>query len=53
MKLKYVIGCGRVSVMFDAKPDERIRGMLKASGFRWNHREGFCAPWCASAPLTS
>jgi len=36
-----VIDAGRVSVMFNAKPDERIRAMLKANGFRWSPAGGF------------
>lgn len=41
MKSSHVIEPGRVSVMFDAKPDVRIRGMLKASGFLWSPAGGF------------
>ena len=37
----HVIESGRASVMFTAKPDERIRSMLKANGFRWSPAGGF------------
>ena len=37
----HVIETGRASVMFTAKPDERIRSMLKVSGFRWSPAGGF------------
>ena len=36
-----VIDRDRVSVMFSAKPDERIRSALKANGFRWSPVGGF------------
>ena len=29
-----------VRIRFSAKPDERIRGMLKANGFRWSPSAG-------------
>jgi hypothetical protein len=29
-----------VRIRFSAKPDERIRGMLKANGFRWSPAAG-------------
>jgi hypothetical protein len=36
VSFKSAIDCGEVRVIFSAKPDERIRGMLKAAGFRWS-----------------
>jgi hypothetical protein len=36
-----VIETRRVSVMFNAKPEDRIRSMLKANGFRWSPAGGF------------
>jgi len=41
LTFSHVIDRDRVSVMFTAKPDERIRGMLKANGFRWSPASGF------------
>ena len=41
LTFSHVIDRDRVSVMFSAKPDERIRGMLKANGFRWSPAGGF------------
>ena len=37
----HVIARDRVSVMFSAKPDERIRSALKVNGFRWSPAGGF------------
>jgi hypothetical protein len=37
----HLIESRRCSVMFNAKPDERIRGILKANGFRWSPVGGF------------
>jgi len=36
-----VIDRDRVLLMFNAKPDDRIRAMLKANGFRWSPAGGF------------
>jgi hypothetical protein len=41
----HVIETGRANVMFTAKPDERIRSMLKANGFRWSFAGGFWWRW--------
>jgi hypothetical protein len=37
----HVIASGGVTVKFTAKPEERIRAMLKAHGFRWSPVGGF------------
>lgn len=36
--MRYAIEPYGVSVEFDSKPCERVRSILKASGFRWNGR---------------
>jgi len=40
LTFKSAIERGEVRVIFSAKPDERIRGMLKAAGFRWSPAGG-------------
>jgi hypothetical protein len=40
LTFSHVISSGRVSVKFSAKPDERIRAILKANGFRWSPVDG-------------
>src|SRR5947207_7456509 len=41
LSFSHMIDRDRVSVMFTAKPEERLRSMLKANGFRWSPRGGF------------
>ena len=41
MRFSHVIAHGHVSIMFDAKPPDDVRAVLKANGFRWNPAEGF------------
>jgi hypothetical protein len=41
LTFSHIIDADRVSVMFNAKPDERIRRMLKANDFRWSPVGGF------------
>ncbi|HZZ80431.1 MAG TPA: hypothetical protein VFE62_18150 [Gemmataceae bacterium] len=41
MTFKYSIAGSHVSITFSAKPDERIRSMLKANGFRWSPANSF------------
>jgi hypothetical protein len=41
LTFSHVIDRDRVSVMFNAKADERIRRMLKINGFRWSPVGGF------------
>jgi hypothetical protein len=41
LTFSHLIESDRVSVMFTAKPDERIRRMLKVNGFRWSPVGGF------------
>src|SRR5262249_50967390 len=41
LRFTHVIESDRVSVMFNAKPDERIRRVLKINGFCWSPVGGF------------
>ena len=41
LTFSHAISPGQVGVRFSAKPDERIRAMLKANGFRWSPAGGF------------
>jgi hypothetical protein len=41
MKYHYEMDSRGVTVSFDAKPCDRIRAILKGSGFRWSSRGGF------------
>jgi hypothetical protein len=36
VSFQHSIVCGEVRIIFSAKPDEQIRGILKAHGFRWS-----------------